>query len=604
MKQVINQNVQVALNYLAGRQQPSGGFGGLASAHPDMRAATATDTIFFTALIADCLTVVAEATAIRTKTAKYLLEHKSEQWTWNYWQRGSQSRPYPDDLDDTACSIAALVGNNTALLDPTAQAALAQTLIACEVKPGGPYVTWLMPPEAHVWRDIDVAVNANIGHMFDRLGIQSAPLEAYITNCLKNDALQSRYYCGMVPTLYFIARWYRGSQLSRLQKLINQNLSRDDLSALELAMLITAASNIDSRHSITTNHISALLHYRTGDHWPAAALYYEPPQQGRQHYAGSAELTTAFAVEALATWQLQPQPTIAKSSRQVPATFRATHRQLLHKQQRPEIITIANTIARAGGWKLKESSSRRLNRGSRNGWLAYTIYDDFLDGEGDVLSLSLANFAMRQSVRNFKQAVNQPSFDKFVEATLEQVDAANDWEVRHARNPNQLPNYGRYARLAQRSWGHVIAPTGVMVLAGYALDSPEVKQLQEFFRQYIIAKQLCDDAHDWLSDLRRGHITPVVTLVLQNCPSQDEVDRQVYFWQITIDEVNQLIRQYLARAQKILNNCPFIINKTELQSWLTGLDQICTQAEQARGAALEFMQAFSRLAPQQIETYN
>lgn len=139
----------------------------------------------------------------------------------------------------------------------------------------------------------------------------------------------------------------------------------------------------------------------------------------------------------------------------------------------------------------------------------------------------------------------------------------------------------------------MIAPTGVLLAAGFALDGPEVKQLHDFFRHYLIAKQLCDDAHDWLDDLRHNRITPVVARLLRTCPDQDDSLRQRYFWQHTIDEVNQLICRHVQRAQIILNACDFLVKKTELQQWLDGLESVCTQAEQGRQDALTFIKTFT-----------
>src|SRR5690606_23873672 len=48
------------------------------------------------------------------------------------------------------------------------------------------------------------------------------------------------------------------------------------------------------------------------------------------------------------------------------------------------------------------------------GWTAYTIYDDFLDNEGDPQMLSAANMAMRYSVEHFRQALpNDTAFQKY-----------------------------------------------------------------------------------------------------------------------------------------------------------------------------------------------
>ena len=588
MNQQIIQSLQLAQAFLANAQKPNGNYVGRSDDHP-------TDSLFFTALILDCLNATQEMSTTRRLAAEYLLRHKSLRWSWNYWERGSTARPYPDDLDDTACAIAGILGIDSLFIDASAQAAIAQNLIQCETKPGGPYTTWLVGSKEVQWRDVDPAVNANIGYMLFRLGVESSALGEYIETCLKQKQLQSPYYVGIIPTLYFIARWYQGACLQLLRSYITAEFNQPGLTSLHRAMLITAALKAGSEPDILVKHVQALLDEQTDDGWPSAPLYYEPPEGGKQRYAGSIELSTAFAVEALSTFVHWRPPAPVALVRE-PASLKTQYQQLLLRQTSPEVIDIASIIARAGGWKIKESALRHLNRGSRNGWLAYSIYDDFLDGEGNPARLNIANMAMRCSVMHFNKAVPDRDFASYVARIFDQVDAANAWELAQARNPDKLPRYGTYSIVAQRSWGHTIAPTGVMVLAGYSLTSPEVAQLQQFFCQYIIAKQLCDDAHDWLLDLRAKRITPVVTLLLKDLPHADDLSYQRHFWQYTIDQVNMVIRDHLKRAERSLQDCTFLRHKEELRGWLAALELSCKRAEQGRENARQFIDSFTSMS--------
>ena len=71
---------------------------------------------------------------------KTVLEEKSIGWTWNYWPRNSPSAltdPYPDDMDDTACAIAALALWKPKIIDGKVLAHITQSLIITESRPGG-----------------------------------------------------------------------------------------------------------------------------------------------------------------------------------------------------------------------------------------------------------------------------------------------------------------------------------------------------------------------------------------------------------------------------------------------------------------------------------
>lgn len=590
MNTQIANGIQDGLRFLANNQTSSGSFTGLSSSRPTFYNATATDTVFFTALILDCLQRIPQANSLRINASKYLMKHKGPGWTWNYWERGSTARPYPDDWDDTACAIAGLVGHNSELLSASDQALLAKSLIACETQPGGPYATWLMPGEQEIWRDIDPAVNANIGYMLTKLGVRSPSLEQYISDCLSQEHLKSPYYVGRVPVLYFMARWYKGPQQVKLSEFVLGGLSNKQ-TPLERAMLISAACNLGCADQIEKTQIQKLLRMQRDGAWPANSLYYEPPHNGEQHYAGSAELTTAFALEALTLWQ-KAQSTQTLLAEQ-PTSLKGLHQQLLLRNENPEVISIANIICNAGAWRLPNSKLRLLNRASRNGWLAYDLYDDFIDREGDSLHLPIANFALRQSLRYFKQAIDQADFHDLVDRVFQEVDAANLWEVQHTRDPQRLPSYGHFSKLAQRSWGHILAPTAVLVLAGFTVDSPEVQRLHNFFRHYLIAKQFCDDAHDWLEDLQANRITPVVGILLASCSEQDDASRQRHFWNYTINEVNQIIRDQLNKAQTVLDSCDFLVHKRDMQQWLDQLESVCLQAEAGREAALQFITTFA-----------
>lgn len=559
------------------------------------RSVAINDNIFFTALILDCLQGIDGAATIRTRAANYLLAQRSKDWTWNYWERGSTSRPYPDDLDDTACAIAGISGHDASLLSSVDQAALARVLIRSETQPGGPYVTWCMPPDSIQWRDIDPAVNANIGHMLARLGVHSQPLEDYLSGCISSGALTSPYYVGTVPVLYFMARWYRGPQHERLARLV---LDRHDSSnsPLHRAMLIMAACNLGYGDKIDKQRIRDLLRLQHDDGWVANALYLEPPEDGSQRYAGSPELTTAFVVEALNAY-LKLQTDLGRQAAKASSGLEEIHTIETNRivaQGRREIVNIAGVIRQALGRRIRASVLQELNRGSIQGWVAYTIYDGLVDGDLGLNYLGAANVAMRYSLQHFSRALpGSISFARFADKAFTCMDSASTWEVIEARDSASLPNYTNTGQLANRSWGHVIAPTGVLMATGFELGSREMKNFHNFMRHYIIAKQLCDDAHDWREDLARGHMSAVVVMLLKGCNDSSADMRQLHFWQKTIFEVNVRVRYHLRKAQYYLDACYFFCDKTELQSWLEGVEAVCLRVEAGHQAASQFIQTFT-----------
>jgi hypothetical protein len=157
------------------------------------------------------------------------------------------------------------------------------------------------------------------------------------------------------------------------------------------------------------------------------------------------------------------------------------------------------------------------------GWIAYTIYDDFLDNEGVPARLPIANVAMRLSLACFEDALPyQLDFRQYVTKIFNEMDEANAWEVAHCRfkvhagtiTIRQLPKYGNRTVLATRSFAHALGPMAVLTQCPKNTHE-KTHHIESAFRHYLIAKQLNDDIHDWLDDIRTGQASYVVTAILR-----------------------------------------------------------------------------------------
>lgn len=165
-----------------------------------------------------------------------------------------------------------------------------------------------------------------------------------------------------------------------------------------------------------------------------------------------------------------------------------------------------------------------LGAASVCGWIAYTIYDDFLDGEGVPAQLPVANVAMRASLDCFKATMpKQEKFQRYVIKIFAEMDEANAWEVNNCRfvvkdgiiTVKALPRYGKCSVLAARSFAHALGPIAVLSQYGFHL-SKRLHYIESAFRHYLIARQLCDDIHDWQDDLRAGSASYVVTAIMRD----------------------------------------------------------------------------------------
>lgn len=552
-----------SIKFLAESQQKDGSFLSLTSADPiNFKNATECQSVFSAALILSCLNALGGSDSdalsdIKKKAADFLLSQKSEHWSFNYWARGSkQSKemPYPDDLDDTACSLAALDEYNPALIDGEALAGAVTVLTALESKEGGPYRTWLVPPDAQKgWMDIDLAVNSNIGYFLHLQEVKLENIVKLVESAIDNENYTSPYYPSVYPIIYFISRFYKGKKGREIVKfLLKKQKNNNWGNPLDTALAVLSLLNFGSPVSSLRESVEYLIQKKKKDSsWDAHPLYVGiNPKQSKgdkqKHYAGSPALTTAFCIVAI--HKVSPSNFLKKSKdlrgskvdkegdeiyKEVVLRAEKTFSQLGVDLRKQAEACLKKTIAGdkdkqivllpyffLNGLEQKSLtaySAKIIDMGLANlyGWMAYTIYDDFLDEEGNTQMLSVANVALRESYSAFSGTVPDTEFAEFVKLVFGRIDSANAWEVAHCRTKEKtiasalthpVPDFNDITNLSDRSLGHVLGPIGVLCMLGYRSNSKESVNVLEGFRQYIAAKQIHDDMHDWEEDLSRGQI--------------------------------------------------------------------------------------------------
>jgi hypothetical protein len=157
-------------------------------------------------------------------------------------------------------------------------------------------------------------------------------------------------------------------------------------------------------------------------------------------------------------------------------------------------------------------------------WVAYTIYDDFIDNEGKPAELPVANIAMRASLDCFRSVLPDNSrYQQYVSDTFAGMDEANAWEVACCRFEVQgdqvmiaeLPRYGKCTVLAERAFAHALTPMAILASHPNGLYKNS-RHIEIAMRHYLIARQLNDDLHDWAKDMRVGQASYVVTAILRD----------------------------------------------------------------------------------------
>jgi hypothetical protein len=365
--------------------------------------------------------------------------------------------------------------------------------------------------------------------------------------------------------------------------------------------------------------------------WPAEPFWLEV----RQTYSGSAELTTALALEALqkhAPASLVPEPPArdrrgerlyaqitaeaAASVAALPAELRNAAGPVLTRMVRGdinhEVILLPHFFAQSLKTlpRVPLAKFRQLGLANLYGWTAYTLYDDILDGS-DPRLLPLASATLRWSLTAFSSAVPNAAYQKFVQETFTVIDNANAWEMLHCRfgvangkvTIGPLPRFGKLDKLAERSLGHALTPLGILALQGIMPDDPRAAALLQALKHYLAARQIGDDMRDWQEDLHAGQCSYVVAALLAACripKGEQQLDKLVPIlqreaWEHTMGHIGQTVHKQLARARSCLKRSGLVLAGSPVAHLLDDLEESTQRTMAQHDDAQAFLQSYNTL---------
>ncbi len=576
---------------------------------------------------------------LRVRLAQFLLEQRSPSGSFNYWTKDGPEHttlPYPDDLDDTFCALIGLTLHDSSLINEEVLVKTISLLLATEIQVGGPYRTWLVPQAAHkVWQDVDLAVNTNIAYFLSLVSRPLPNLTKFMEDAIKQDSLSSPYYPSEYPLIYYLSRTYRGSLQTKLLQKMRRLQKLKKLSSLENALLLTSLLRQDKMSDLSDLVQELLTQQQSDGSWPASAFCIDPSVKGKKHFHGASVLTASFAIEALTIYQrsISQQETLREPKEQktdvleelrrmVTAECRTLPRYLredtlafeikvLESKNGLEIVGLPQAFNDSLRHPLRNKKEFLLHLGLANlhGWTAYTIYDDFIDNEGQPHLLSVANISMRRSLQGFLNVQNL-DFQKYVQQTFDYIDNANAWELAQCRFVvndtkiaiGKLPSYGNLSKLAERSLGHTLTPLAILITGGNSINSSYFRELQNFFKHYLIAKQLNDDAHDWQDDVRKGHITYVVRTLLHdlNVPMGEQSlvrlmpRMQKQFWHYSLTHICKLMRRHVTLSQRALAKLEILKPQNVFVKLLEDIEVSINETESSQAQAINFLKHYKK----------
>jgi hypothetical protein len=234
---------------------------------------------------------------------------------------------------------------------------------------------------------------------------------------------------------------------------------------------------------------------------------------------------------------------------------------------------------------LAKNDIAKLNAATICGWIAYTVYDTFLDDTGKQLHLPVANMAMRQSVRWFEDVAAATKCPPPIHESFAAMDCANAWEIAHARfvlennvlNMSAAPNYTGSLHLANRSIAHTLGPR--ILLAACNATSSQMIAVTNGLKHFLAARQLCDDLYDWQDDLQQGQVSFVVAALLKKAGTPQGRysyegllhELQPIFATAILPVVNASIQNHIATARALFASTGMFLPHGNVDARMTQL---------------------------------
>jgi len=599
-------------------------------------------TIFQPALILNALSDIdlPQSLSIKSDIAAFLIRQKSSDWSFNYWDKKTPEYHkfrIPNDLDDSAAAWSGLWRFDQSKFPPKTLAKITNVLINNEEQEGGPYRTWILfGCTDQKWLDVDPAVNAHLAYFLSLNDIELPNLTAFFEQIIHHKKYQSIYYPNDYATIYYLSRCYRGPLKEELVKDILQRKSNKNEwgNILHDSLMVTALHNLGLSPQIFRPIVAKWKQTVANEQNWLYPFCMDPVVNKIKHYAGSRALTMALAIEtagkilATETKKNVPPPKNSqqqlakKYSQKIWRTAMQTANELndplrqkiseclkvmAKKDEDGEIVLLPWLLAQHCRFVDQHDILPQLSLANLWGWIAYTIYDDFLDEEGQPVNLPAANWSMLKLANIYQKIAaltNRPTINqKFMELMME-MENANLWEVQNCRfvdviSKADLPDFGDLRIIANKSIPHSMGPISIIKQTKDSTPK-DVVHLEKFFRHYLLARQLHDDAHDWQDDLKKGQINAAGAMVLNDYFVQqkewsvqsDTAPLQKIFWTKTVKKINRIVQKNIRAAKKhwqqvkIIHQGDFILRK------LDNLSSAAHRAVHESKAAKEFIREF------------
>lgn len=287
MQQILHlqKSLQKAAQYISRTQQYDGSFPS-ESKNICTKTTKLHTTIFFNAealYLLGQINGINELHQAKHRLAQFILSQKAPDGSFNYWCKASEKQSIPNDIDDTACAILALIEN----LPTSVAARLLPPFINLVKKQNdnGKINTWFT--KGAYKNDYDIIVQLNVKAALKSLGI-CFPVHNPNQYLLKNWHSKSRYYVDIFYCSYLASR---SSTVFDQSPLIRE--LAHPTNPWQLAISLTVL-----KQKPTTQHVEFLLKSQHSDgSWQGQIVVLEGfTSKEKQTFSSSKVLATLFII--------------------------------------------------------------------------------------------------------------------------------------------------------------------------------------------------------------------------------------------------------------------------------------------------------------------
>ncbi|MFC1780256.1 hypothetical protein ACFLY9_01005 [Patescibacteria group bacterium] len=507
------------------------------------------------------------------KKAIGFIENQSNNFSFNYWIKSSKcfkQFPLPDDLDDTAFCLSALIKNGKDISEK-----YFLKILQLESKVGGPYRTWYVDPNnvnLKKWLDIDPTVNSSLLYFATLFGLKLPKTKKYLLKCLKENKINSPYYPYDLMFLFNLSKHTKQVNDTKTSNLIIRKLSKyKRLTPMEKLLHSLICVNVNLKPKYLKDILK--LQKENGS-LPSLPFCYDFTFRNRQTYSGSSICTTALFIELAS--KLVKHSTKTQKSEVVKALKgtlkqqkKIIEKELVHskikskfyklfpKERSYKALTVPVSIALDLKSKLSDSDIRILNNLSVAiffAWLGYTLQDEIIDKQRSEEFIPTSNTLIRIGWKYYYKVIeNNPSFEKYILKAFQICDTNYEWEAKHTKFDDKnvrdvLKRKWNYKYIKNRMEPYLTSLRFIPSFIG--INKKNERYLYDFFVSQVTIDQLNDDAHDWREDAKLGTMTYVLSLLYSE--SRNSKRHETLFWNKVMPKVIDTCKKEYEKAKRAL----------------------------------------------------